>query len=86
MDNWRGVTEASLSPLARKYTQDLSMGVGHSGSHVDYPGLVSERYISEHNQRHFYHRWEAFMNAESWADIPIDPITAPFEGTATMKG
>jgi phenylpropionate dioxygenase-like ring-hydroxylating dioxygenase large terminal subunit len=86
MDNWRGVTEASLSPLARKYTQNLSMGVGHAGSHADYPGLVSERYISEHNQRHFYRRWEAFMNAGSWADIPIDPITAPFEGTATMKG
>lgn len=86
MDNWRGVTEASLSPLARKYTQDLSMGVGHVGSDADFPGLVSERYISEHNQRHFYRRWEAFMNAKRWADIPIDPITAPFEGTATMKG
>ncbi len=86
MDNWRGVTQASLSPLARKYTQDLAMGVGHAGAHEDYPGLVSERYISEHNQRHFYRRWEAFMNAESWADIPIDPITARFEGTATMKG
>jgi hypothetical protein len=86
MDNWRGVTEASLSPLARKYTQDLSMGVGHAGSHADYPGLVSERYVSEHNQRQFYRHWEAFMNAGSWADIPLDPITAPFEGTATMKG
>jgi hypothetical protein len=48
--------------------------------------LVADRSISEHNQRHFYQRWEAFMNAESWADIGIDPITAPFEGMATMKG
>jgi len=26
------------------------------------------------------------MNAESWADIPIAPITARFEGTATIRG
>jgi hypothetical protein len=26
------------------------------------------------------------MNAESWAEIPIAPITARFEGTATIRG
>jgi len=26
------------------------------------------------------------MNAESWADIPLDPIKARFEGTATLRG
>jgi hypothetical protein len=26
------------------------------------------------------------MNAESWADIPLDPIKARFDGTATMRG
>jgi hypothetical protein len=26
------------------------------------------------------------MNAESWADISLDPIKARFEGTATMQG
>ena len=48
--------------------------------------MVSERYISENNQRLFYQRWEEFMNAESWAEIPIAPITARFEGTATIRG
>jgi hypothetical protein len=62
------------------------MGVGHAAPHPDYPGLVSERYISENNQRLFYSRWEESMNAESWADIPLDPITARFDGTATMRG
>ena len=62
------------------------MGIGHAGAHPYYPGLVSERYISENNQRHFYLRWQAFMNAQSWADIPLDPITARFEGTAAMRG
>ena len=87
IDNWRQVSMSALSPLARRYAQDLSMGVGRATDfHPDYPGRVSERYISENNQRNFYQRWEEFMNADSWADIPLDPITAHFEGTAGMRG
>ena len=86
VDNWRQVTEASTSPFARRQPQDLSMGLGHAGPHPDYPGLVSERYISENNQRLFYRRWQEFMNADSWADIALDPISARFDGTATMRG
>ncbi len=86
VDNWRQVTAASKSRLRRRISQDLSMGLGHAGAHPEYPGVVSERYISENNQRLFYRRWEEFMNAKSWADIPIAPITARFEGTATIRG
>ncbi len=86
VDNWRQVTEASTSPFARRQPQDLSMGLGHAGPHPDYPGLVSERYISENNQRLFYRRWQEFMNADSWADIALDPISARFDGIATMRG
>ena len=86
MDNWRGVSRSSLTPLARKYSQDLSMGVGRAGSDPDFPGTVAERYTSENNQRSFYRRWEEFMNAESWEDISIEPGTADFKGTATMNG
>jgi len=86
VDNWRQVTEASTSRLRRQYPQDMSMGLGHAGTHPNYPGLVSERYISENNQRLFYRRWEVFMNAENWADIPLAPISARFDGSATMRG
>ncbi len=86
MDNWRGVTRSALSPLGRKYSQDLSMGLGRSGPSADFPGLVSERYTSESNQRHFYHRWQQFMNADSWSDIPLEPSTADYKGTATLRG
>ena len=86
VDNWRQVTAASTSRLGRQHPQDLSMGLGHAGPHPDYPGLVSERYISENNQRLFYRRWEQFMTAASWADIPLDPSTARFDGAATMQG
>ena len=85
-DNWIQVTQSGIGTHSRKFPQDLSMGKGHAGnSDPNFPGLLSERYISENNQRNFYQRWQEFMNAESWADIHIDPITAQFEGTASMK-
>jgi phenylpropionate dioxygenase-like ring-hydroxylating dioxygenase large terminal subunit len=86
VDNWRQVTQASASSLARRHPQDLSMGLGHAGPHPDYPGLLSERYISENNQRLFYQRWQQFINAEGWDQIPLDPLTADFAGTAALRG
>jgi len=82
MDNWCQVTEASKLTIGRKYPAVLSMGAGHAGKTEEWPGQVSERYISENNQRGYYQRWQEFMNADSWADIHVDPITVKFEGTA----
>ena len=83
-DNWRQVTYSGKSPTGRKYLSDLSLGIGHTTTgDSQFPGIVAERFISESNQRNYYSRWQEFMNAESWADIHIDPITANFEGTAT---
>ena len=86
MDNWRAVTNSGLTSMGRKYTQDLSMGVGHDGRHAEFPGVIAERYTSESNQRLFYRRWEQFMNAANWEDIPLDPKTMEYEGTATLHG
>ena len=86
MDNWHQVTMAGTGARSRKVLQELSMGIGHSGTHADLPGMVAQNFIAENNQRNFYARWQEFMNAGSWADIHIDPITANFEGTATMHG
>ena len=86
LDNWIQMTGSGRTPMARKHRHQVSMGVGHAGPHPEYAGQVSERYVSENNQRNFYGRWQEFMNAESWKDIPIEPITAKFEGTATLKG
>ena len=85
VDNWRQVTDSGGTAIRRKYRQQVSMGVGHAGPHPEYKGLVTQQFISENNQRQYYARWQEFMNAESWKDIHIDPITAKFEGTATMK-
>ena len=86
MDNWRQMTDSSLSHIGRMYPHNLSMAVGHGTEHAQLPGIVTERLYAESNQRNYYLRWQEFMNAESWTDIGIDPITAKFEGTATMKG
>ena len=87
MDNWDQVTGSGRLFAGRNYRQDVSMGLGHSTTtHPEFVGIVSDRYISENNQRNFYSRWQEFMNAKTWTDIGIDPMTAQFEGTASMKG
>ena len=86
MDNWRNVSESGLSKVALRYRQHLAMGMGHEGLHDKMPGWAAHRAFSENNQRYYYARWQEFMNAESWGDIHVDPITTDFEGTATMKG
>ena len=87
VDNWRQVTEASTSRLGRRHPQDLSMGLGHAGPHPDYPGLVSERYISENNQRLFLSALgSVHERRRAGQQIPLDPINARFDGTATILG
>jgi phenylpropionate dioxygenase-like ring-hydroxylating dioxygenase large terminal subunit len=86
MDNWRNVTDSGRTAFGRTIKQNLSMGIAHQGSLEGYPGLaVSGQPVAETGQRGYYTFWQEMMNAKSWADIHIDPITAKFEGTATMK-
>ena len=85
-DNWRQMTDSGRYMMGRKYVSNLTMGIGHAGPSEDFKGVVAEQFISESNQRHYYARWQEMMNAKSWADIKIDPITMNFEGTATLHG
>ena len=86
MDNWRQVTDSGTTPIRRKYQAQVSMGLGRGEQHPEHSGERTPQFISENNQRNYYKRWHEFMNAESWKDIHIDPITANYEGTATFKG
>jgi hypothetical protein len=87
MNNWAQVTDSGAYTAVRHLPQDLSMGIGHDTKIDKFPGVRhSQSFCAETNHRSYYTRWEEFMNAGSWADIPIDPITAKFEGTATLKG
>ena len=86
MDNWRQVSESGRARAGRRFPQDLTQGAARSGRSAERPGLVSEAFCSEQNQRLYFERWEEFMNARGWSDIGVDPMTATFEGTATFKG
>ena len=50
---------------------------------LDAPGKRRFSLIRPHC---LYRRWEEFIYAESWADIPLAPITVHFCSTAAMRG
>jgi phenylpropionate dioxygenase-like ring-hydroxylating dioxygenase large terminal subunit len=85
IDNWRQVSESGLYPAARDMGQHISMGIGKTHQDDVFPGQISDQFVSESNHRAFYKRWEEFMNADSWADISLDPMKATYEGTAEMN-
>jgi 3-phenylpropionate/trans-cinnamate dioxygenase alpha subunit len=85
IDNWRNVTESGLYPEALEMGQYINMGIGNTHQDDVFPGQISDRFVSEANHRAFYKRWEEFMNADSWADIPLDPMKATYEGSAGMN-
>jgi hypothetical protein len=68
MENWNYASAASKGVIARRYPYNYQMGTGFEGSHSDLPGLVTVG-TSEQNQRGFYKRWAALMEARSWADL-----------------
>lgn len=84
IDNWRQVSESGLSARFREQGQLLNMGIGNASTDDRLPGLIADRFISESNHRSYYLRWQEFMNAESWADISLEPVTADYAGTAGM--
>ena len=86
MDNWRGVTESALTRMGRKYTQDLSMGVGHDRRHPDYPGIVAERYTSGEQPAPVLSPLGAVYERRQLEDIPLEPKSMDYEGTATLRG
>ena len=85
MDNWRNATDAGKSGRARTYLQDVSMGIQHEWANPLLPGRSIPKNFGEINQRALYRWWQDFMNADSWADIPVDPVSAEFDGTAGMN-
>ena len=86
-DNWNLCVASAKSVVGRRYRQVLSMGLGHAEEEQDIlPGYRSPSGINEDRQRGLYKWWQQFMDAESWADIPVYPPTATYEGTATFKG
>ena len=87
MDNWRQVTYSGKSIIGRRTRLHVAMGLGHQVGHHDaLPGYIDHAPVSEQPQRGFTEGWQAFMEAESWKEIPANSRTATYKGTATFKG
>ena len=68
MENWNYAHNASKGTIARRTPYNYEMGIGIAREDTGLPGVVTER-ISEENQRGFYRRWAAMMDAKSWDDL-----------------
>ena len=69
---WESITSLSRKVVTARFPLNLQMGLGHEGFHEDFPGKVSQLF-SEMNQRFFYKRWQDVIDADSWAEINLDP-------------
>ena len=85
-DNWMQCVASAKSTIGRRYPQILSLGLGTEEEQDTLPGVRTPNAINETPQRLQYQRWQQMMDAESWADIPVYPPTATYEGTATFRG
>ncbi len=67
-ENWNMCTASTKGIVARQYTFNYQLGLGHERSDGIIPGSIIDG-VSEQNQRGFYEYWSEMINAESWADL-----------------
>ena len=74
-ENWEHSTTANAGFVTRG--QKLYYGMSPRGQEQDpgMPGNVYRGQLSDANQRGYYKRWAEFMDAPTWADIPLAPVT-----------
>jgi ethylbenzene dioxygenase alpha subunit len=78
-ENWEHSTQANAGYVTRH--QNLCYGLalgGAPGGRSDdatLPGIVHEGQLSDANQRLFYRRWAEMMDAPSWGEISLAPVT-----------
>jgi ethylbenzene dioxygenase alpha subunit len=71
-ENWEFSTQANAGWVTRNQRLCYAMAPGGEVEQEGLPGNVSAGQLSDANQRLFYKRWAQMMDAESWADIPVD--------------
>lgn len=69
-DNLAACTEQSRGWRTAQMDVYTNMAIGRSGRRFGMPGDIATGIISEHNQRHFYRRWQEHMAAKSWSEVP----------------
>lgn len=78
-ENWEFSTQANAGWVTRNQRLCYAMAPAGEVEQDGLPGSVTAGQLSDANQRLFYKRWAQMMDAESWADIPIDNATAAME-------
>ena len=78
-ENWEFSTQANAGWVTRNQRLCYAMAPAGEVEQDGLPGSVTAGQLSDANQRLFYKRWAQMMDAESWADIPIDNATATME-------
>ncbi|HZP26117.1 MAG TPA: SRPBCC family protein, partial [Dehalococcoidia bacterium] len=75
MENWQTCTETAKGLMTRRYSHNISMGLGREHQDEELPGIFNSS-PSETNQRGFYDFWSEMMTADSWDKIRLAPRTA----------
>jgi ethylbenzene dioxygenase subunit alpha len=74
-ENWEHSTSANAGYVTRHQKLCYAMAPQPTGAESGMPGLVTKGQLSDANQRLFYKRWVEMMDAASWAEIPIAPMS-----------
>jgi ethylbenzene dioxygenase alpha subunit len=74
-ENWEHSTQANAGHVTRQQRLCYGLAPKPAEGSGDLPGIVHRGQISDANQRAFYRRWAEMMEAKSWADLPLAPVS-----------
>ena len=74
-ENWEHSTAANAGHVTRQQRLCYGLAPRPGEQYSDLPGIVHRGQLSDANQREFYRRWAELMDATSWADVPMAPLT-----------
>ena len=76
-ENWEHSTAANAGYVTRHQKLCYAMAPRADVALPEMPGDLTAGQLSDANQRAFYRRWAEFMDAERWADIPMQASRLP---------
>lgn len=74
-ENWEHATAANAGYVTRGQKLCYGMSPTPTEKNSDLPGIVHKGQMHDANQRLFFKRYGEFMDAETWDDIPMAPMT-----------
>jgi ethylbenzene dioxygenase alpha subunit len=73
-ENWEYSTRTADGVVSRRQKLHYALGLDSQIDHPELPGNVFRSQINDANQRAFYRRWAELLEAETWADVPLDEV------------